>query len=394
MGPNAKAVGSAPVVDLFSWKPDAAVKNSAPKSAAVIGQMARNTFADLMGGMLGGDPSNISSPVPLMNTNVYYPITLNPMNLTYMYKSHGIAQKMVDMPVLDAFAGGFDFTCDTLDEMDLKEFHEWLTEHEVLDRLVHMVIWGRLYGGGALVCNILDLPKNKWNPMGMIDGPVEFYDANRWEVGSPLRHWPEYQFYGQTIDASKVLTYAGKRAPYIIRQQVQGWGMSVFEPSIHDMNLFTRNRDVVFELLREAKVDVFKYKGLVEALMTPDGTTGVMARTQMANRMKSYNNALVMDSEDEYEQKQIHFSGLGEVNEMVMRWFSALSGIAENLSARSSKTSSVGRIWLCASKAEMPNARNAALPSPPLTLASNMAVDKNFKALVKLSVLTSDNSEA
>ena len=74
--------------------------------------------------------------------------------------------------------------------------------------------------------------------------------------------------------------------------------------------------------------------------------------------------------------------------------FSALSGMAENLSARSSKTSSVGRIWLCASTAEMPNARNAALPSPPLTFASNMAVDKNFKALVKLSVLTSDNSDA
>jgi Protein of unknown function (DUF3489) len=41
----------------------------------------------------------------------------------------------------------------------------------------------------------------------------------------------------------------------------------------------------------------------------------------------------------------------------------------------------------------MPNAHNAALPSPPLTFDSNMAIYKNVNVLVKLTVLTPDNSD-
>jgi hypothetical protein len=51
--------------------------------------------------------------------------------------------------------------------------------------------------------------------------------------------------------------------------------------------------------------------------MAPTGTQRVAERVQLANRMKNYQHAIVMDAEDSYEQKTLTFSGLAEVMEQV-----------------------------------------------------------------------------
>ena len=74
-----------------------------------------------------------------------------------------------------------------------------------------------------------------------------------------------------------------------------------------------KNQDVIFELLDEAKVDVYKMKGFNTSLMTSQGSAGVARRIQNANMVKNYNNAIVMDTGDEYEQKTMTFTGLAEM---------------------------------------------------------------------------------
>jgi hypothetical protein len=48
-------------------------------------------------------------------------------------------------------------------------------------------------------------------------------------------------------------------------------------------------------------------------MLTQQGTKTAERRVQTANTLKSYLNALVLDTNDKYEQKQLSFSGLSEI---------------------------------------------------------------------------------
>ena len=290
-----------------------------------------NSLSSLVSVMSAGYlQSNLTSFNPLAQNNNAALLSINWTNLTYMYKTHGLVQKMIDLPVMDAFRGGFEFTCPTLDHDDLTGFQHCIEDLEAIEKCKDMLKWGRLYGGGGIIINAWDLPAKQFAPSALLDGPTEFYDANRWELAAPMRFSPSYQFYGNTIDASRVITFGGKRAPHIIRQQLQGWGMSELERMVPDFLLFLRHRNVLYEMLQEAKVDVYRIEGLEQALMTADGTTKIAQRIQLSNMMKSYNNALIMPLKDEYEQKQLSFSGLGDINESIKGWLSMISGIPQS----------------------------------------------------------------
>jgi phage-related protein (TIGR01555 family) len=122
-----------------------------------------------------------------------------------------------------------------------------------------------------------------------------------------------YDFYGKKIHHSRVYKINGKEAPSFIKPRLRGWGMSELERVVRSINQYMKNQDVIFDLLDEAKIDVYKHKGFNAALSNKDGTNKVTQRVQSANMIKNYQHAIVMDSEDDYQQKQITFAGLSEV---------------------------------------------------------------------------------
>jgi phage-related protein (TIGR01555 family) len=91
--------------------------------------------------------------------------------------------------------------------------------------------------------------------------------------------------------------------------------MSEIERCIRSINTFLKLQSVVFELVDEAKIDVFNIEGFNMTLATPSGTDEVSRRIQLAAMLKNYKRALVMDKEDGYAQKQISFGGLAEIFE-------------------------------------------------------------------------------
>lgn len=257
--------------------------------------------------------SHLTSLSPILANNVYYPVTLNYMALMYMYKTHGILQTAIDMPVLDAFRGGLDFTSRELDLTDLEDFSDWLQEKGVIQVFADTVIWKRLFGGSALIVNSASDPSRVLNLSTVKADQLEFYDACRWELMAPSMNSPRYNFYGKDLDRSRVFVMSGKRAPYIIRNQLSGWGMSEIERMVADFNLYLETKNVLYEILDEAKLDIYKLDGYANSLATADGTTLVNQRIQATNMLKNFHNALILDKEDDYEQKQLSFSGLAEI---------------------------------------------------------------------------------
>jgi phage-related protein (TIGR01555 family) len=276
----------------------------------------------------------LSQTATLTKNNRNYFISNDRITLTFAYTTHGIIQTLIDQPVEDAFRGGITIKSSELDSDNIQDLQNYIKENDVLEEVKDLGKWTRLYGGGGMVINTVGKSNKPLNIEAINEHtPLEFDAVDLWELhktNTPANGEkkayvktgiadPQFFYYGNELDPSRVLLTKGKRAPSFARPQLRGWGMSEVERLIRSLNQYLKNSDLIFELLDEAKIDVFKIKGFNQALGIPDGsgTQKMTARIQMANQVKNYQSAVVMDVDDEYEQKQINFSGLSEMLQQI-----------------------------------------------------------------------------
>lgn len=310
-----------------------------------------NSLSDLVaqtasGGIGPYDTQTIAQPYTLAQGNSYVPLTLNRILLSYSYMTQGLVQTLVTQPVNDAFRGGFDIKSTELSDEEIAELQNAIrrprrrTRSKKLDKfnrrvnpnaavnlgnsdirvMMDVINWSRLYGGAGLIINT---DQDFSRPLDIeritADSPLEFLAADRWELILSQTNIYDtnnptpFNYYGLPLHVSRVVKVLGLEAPSYIRLRLQGWGMSEIERCIRAINSFVKFENLVFELLDEAKIDVFSIMGFNDSLLTDEGTANTQRRVDLANRMKNFQNALVMDKEDGYQQKQLTWSGLAEM---------------------------------------------------------------------------------
>lgn len=213
-----------------------------------------------------------------------------------------------------------------LDAGEIKLIKDYLIENDVIETIKYAIKWGRLYGGGGIVINTAQKPDTKLNIEDINqDTPLAFYHADLWELSGIKKGNPKgdvklnfyedkpFNYYGNTLHKSRVLVYKGKEAPSMLRYVVRGWGMSEIERFVRSINEFIKNNNVIYELLDEAKTDVYSLSGFNDSLQDADGTNAIAERMTLASKLKNYTNAVAIDSEDTYSQKQVSFSGLADI---------------------------------------------------------------------------------
>jgi len=312
----------------------------------------------LLNGVFAGAPQNgafstISQPYTLANSNAYTPVSLNLILLSYSYMSQGLFRTVVCQPVDDAFRGGVKIKSADLDAEDAallqramkrtqprsafkkmaKTIGGWVNYNACADlsrsdysAIKHALYWGRLYGGAGLIVNT-DQDFRKPLDIDAIrpDSPLVFIPADRWELVLSNQNIFDstqpipFNYYGYPLNASRVLKILWNEAPSYIRLRLQGWGMSEMEHCVRTINSFLKFENLIFELLDEAKIDVWKMKGYNSLLASANGTERVRQAVLLTNQLKNFSNAIVMDKDDEYEQKQLGgiFTGLSDAWEQL-----------------------------------------------------------------------------
>lgn len=258
-----------------------------------------------------------------------YMISNNRMLLAYLYIELGLVQTLIDQPIDDAYSTLPEVSSKELSLDDIKKLQDFMMAGW-FDTFKQSLKWGRLFGGGALFINVLNQSSAK--PLDITKlkpgDTVEIYAVDRWEIQlipSSNLMFP-YQITSKTIPTdtnillydkpvhkSRIKIFKGKMAPSILRPQLLGWGMSEVERLLRSLNCFLKNQDVIFELLDEAKVDVYKIQGFNNALGNDETQRRIENHIRISNSLKNYLNAVVMDKEDEYTQKTIHLSGLADM---------------------------------------------------------------------------------
>ena len=298
-------------------------------------------------------PETISQPYTLANANAYVPLSLNRILLSYSYMTQGLFRTVVCQPVDDAMRGGFQIKAPELSQEEITQLQRVMSrnrsQHDMrkisktiggwvnynacanlarsdISAIKHLAYWGRLYGGSGLIVNTdQDFQKELDIEAIRPDSPLVFIPADRWElILSNLnifdyKNGIPYNYYGYPLHASRVVKFIWAEAPSYIRLRLQGWGMSEMEQCIRAVNSFLKFENLIFELLDEAKIDVWKMKGFNTSLASSTATQRVQQAIILQNQLKNYQNAIVMDADDDYEQKNLGaiFTGLANVWEQL-----------------------------------------------------------------------------
>lgn len=272
----------------------------------------------------------LSMPFQLATDSQYNPITLNRILLSYCYMTFGVVQTVIDQPCEDGLRGGIQkIICDELDDDDKKKLLRYLDAMGIYQRVKSVMKWAKLFGGAGLIINTAQDPTTPLDEEAIgPDTPLSFIDADRWELlmiySSGEVNENPYSYYTQSrIHKSRVVRVLGKEAPSFIRPRLQGWGMSEIDRLIRDVQMFTKEQDVIYELIDEAKIDIWKVDGFNTNILSGVSKGLVSNRLQTATQLKNYHHAIIMDKEDEYQQKQITFSGLAEMLKQIMVMMSA-----------------------------------------------------------------------
>jgi len=299
------------------------VKNEMPNKETI--------FNGLSQAIMGFDPlstgAQLSQVDTIFNNNRWYLISNMRQVLSEIYIEHGIIQTVVDVPVDDAFRGGVEIKSKQLSSDQLEKLQVLVEREDIIDSVVAQAMkWNRLYGGAGVVI-ITDQDPTTPLDLDAIgpDSQLEFRAVDMWELFWDKQNtegynpqiqeqdYDYYSYYGVKLHKSRVMKMKGMKAPSFLRPRLRGWGFSVVESLVRSINQYLKANDLAFEVLDEFKIDIYKIKGLTSTLLSADGTSAIQRRVSLANQQKNFQNAISMDSEDDYQQKQLSFAGLADI---------------------------------------------------------------------------------
>ncbi|MFI5342820.1 MAG: anti-CBASS protein Acb1 family protein [Chlamydiales bacterium] len=296
--------------------------------------MIRNGLAYAMGvgdnGFGFGSPqttgTQLSQSTTLFKNLRWYLVSNMRQLLTELYAEIGVVQTITDVPVDDALRGGIDITSKQLSEDQVHDLIVATKREKLLKIIGQTAKWTRLYGGGGTLIitgedadtpfDVTKLKKGDHASFRSGDMWEFFWDKQNTEGYDTVLDQEDfdfYSFYGNPVHKTRVMKMVGMEAPSFIQPRLRGWGMSECERLVRPLNQYLKATDVSFEVIDEFKLDIYKIKDLTNTLFGPNGYEKVRERIAIANRQKNYQNAVVLDSLDDYDHKQLSFAGLDDV---------------------------------------------------------------------------------
>ncbi|MES2340093.1 MAG: anti-CBASS Acb1 family protein [Pseudomonadota bacterium] len=260
---------------------------------------------------------------------------LSEQDLIAAYRGDWIARKLIDIPA-------FDMT---------REWRYWQAKPEQITKLeaeekrlqvrakVHKaILWSRLFGGAALIME--DGGQDLSQPLA-VKGVGDLKNvivvsryklkAGDMQMDPMLPGYDEPVFWNLTsgergsvqVHPSRVIPFIGNAVPnagegVALSRGERVWGDSVLQAVVDAVQQASMAHQGVASLLQEAKVNVIKTKNLMARVATKEYAEQTTARFQLAATLQSINNVLLLDSEEEWEQKQIRFAQLPEVVQTFM----------------------------------------------------------------------------
>lgn len=263
----------------------------------------------------------------------------DPSQIEAAYLGSWLHRKIVDIPAQDMTRAGRDWDADddqiAAIEKEEKRLGYWPKLYEALTL-------GRL-GGGAILIGFGDSDPSQPAPSNIRPQQIRYLTVlSRYELTiGEMEQDPESENFRQPktfglsgasrqiqIHPSRVVCFKGLPIPAIrtATWEDRFWGMSIVEAVDEPVQQATAACAGFSSLIEEAKVDVYRFKGLAETLLQPGGDEKVMKRIEVTQMGKSVHRAAIMDQEDEWEQRQLSLAG---VRDVIITYDARVAGAAD-----------------------------------------------------------------
>lgn len=190
--------------------------------------------------------------------------------------------------------------------------------------------WARLYGTSFVVMNIDDgepvdkplridkIKKNGLKHIKVVDRhridrsdlqPIENpLDPN---YGMPIH----YRFVNTNvrIHHSRMIRFDGVSLPFDEFKRNNYMSDSVLDRLYEQLTNFNTVSAGSASMVYETNVDVMKVKGLMNYLQSAEGMNLIQKRFTLASMLKSFNNMLLLDAEEDFEKKQNSFASIPDL---------------------------------------------------------------------------------
>lgn len=266
------------------------------------------------------------------SASAYSMAYLSPEQANTAYRTDWICRKAVDIPAFDMIREGRNWQAQ---DTDIEKLEAEEARLQVWPKLARVLKMARLHGGAALILGTGETTLGQPLRLDSVGaGGLKFiHVASKYEIrageidkdpaspgwGEPIKYTMSANG-GRQVDLhpSRVIRFVGAELPDLATG-TDGWGDSILQAldeAIKNAGLAAAG---IAQLLQEAKVDVFKLPNFMANVGDEAYRQKVLDRISLANTAKSISNGLVMDAEEDYQQKQVSFSQLPEVLQLYLQ---------------------------------------------------------------------------
>lgn len=285
--------------------------------------------------------ANLGTPRDKASASFYGLPALTEADATNAYRGTWLARKVIDIPAMDSCRKWRGWSADQAQISAIEAEEKRLgLQQKMLEALTR----ARLAGGAALYIGTGQSdPMQPLKPETIGKGGIKHINvlSKRVLQAGELDRDPESPGYGRPayynlssgtagqlrIHPSRLVILQGATKPDPELDTGDGWGDSVLlaiSKAIKDADSTAGN---IASLVFEAKVDVIKIPNFMSMLSDPAYEEQMLKRMQLAMMAKGINGALLLDAEEDYEQKQAQFGGLTDLMMAFMQLTSGASDI-------------------------------------------------------------------
>jgi phage-related protein (TIGR01555 family) len=287
--------------------------------------------------------ARIGTNTPNLMEGANYPLTRLTRNYQLMnslYRSHWIVRKIIDVPQEDMLKNWIELNTDA-DPEQIDKFQKVIRKTQTRAKFLSGLKWGRLYGGAAGIMMIKGHEKILSEPLDydavMPDSYKGLLVVDRWsgispsvdtvtDINSPDFGLPEMYSItvndGKTYDvhSSRVIRFIGRDLPEWEAQAEQRWGISEIELVFDELKKRDNTSWNIASLVFLANVRVLKMGDLAQMLSVNNPT----AQQKLYNTLQSQNwlmsnmGMMVLNKDDDFDNKQFTFSGLNDIYQSFM----------------------------------------------------------------------------
>jgi phage-related protein (TIGR01555 family) len=284
--------------------------------------------------------AEIMTPRDKMYHSGYYFTPLSREQIINSYRSSWLPKKIVNIPPTDE-TSKWRFWNGTPDQNEKIIAEE--RRHNIRAKIRKARIEARLNGGCVIL--IGDGSSNPLMPLNTREiqvGGLRYVSlfsmdkcsVHEWDYDPTSLMFNQPKFWllssngGQQIKvhASRVCVFKGEEIPLISEPTHNGFGDSVLESVYQALVQSDSTVANIASLLFESKIDVIKIPNMMQSLGDSGYEEALRKRLTLAGTLKSINGMLVIDGEEEFDQKTVNF---GETANLIDRFFMVVSGAAE-----------------------------------------------------------------